>query len=208
LTRRFADEGGPDLEPAWAMDLYFGLPVLVLAAVGRSRALLVAAALFVLLALGRHTPVWGAFRLLVPPERLVRYPETALYGALVFVCALAGVGYGRRGVVRAGLVAAAALALLVSVAAVARAPFALDGGLRALLMTVLFALAAWRPRLHAAAAIVIVVDLLAHGYDLQPHVPRAVASRLPPLLPPGGGRLYRPRQLQPTPQGPELADRA
>src|SRR5262249_46665239 len=60
---------------------------------------------------------------------------------------------------------------------------------------------------RAAAALVIVVDLLTHGYDLQPHVPRAVASRLPPLLPPGGGRLYRPRQLQPVPAGPELTDR-
>src|SRR5262249_40105454 len=158
-----ADEGGPDLEPAWALDLYIGLPVLVLAAAGRSRGLLVAAALFLLLALGRHTPVWGVYRALVPPERLVRYPEKHLYGALVIVCALAGVGYGRRGVVRAGLIAAAALALLVGAAAVARAPFALDGGLRSALMTLLFALAAWRPRVRAAAAIVIVVDLLTHG---------------------------------------------
>lgn len=85
--------------PTWAAG-GVGAVVLVLAAFGakrlrRGRALLGVAGFFVLLALGRFTPVYAAFRAIVLPEHLVRYPHKHLPEALVLVCALAGAGHHR-----------------------------------------------------------------------------------------------------------------
>lgn len=90
----------PDgIGPAWATG-HLGAVVVVVAGFGvsgvrRGRALLAVAALFVLLALGRFTPVYAVFRAVVPPEHFVRYPHKHLPEALVLLCALAGVGHGR-----------------------------------------------------------------------------------------------------------------
>lgn len=94
------DTGGPGLAPTWSLSVFVGAPVLLLAALaaggGRAerRALALSVA-FVLLALGAATPVYGAFRAAFPPERLVRYPEKHLVGAIILWAALAGVAIGR-----------------------------------------------------------------------------------------------------------------
>jgi hypothetical protein len=109
------------LEPSWSLSVYLGAPVLALAALpalgGRrgSRALWLGAAFLVLLALGRFTPLHALFRAVFPPERVSRYPEKHVVGALVLLCALAGAGLGELGRLRTRTVAwtlGAALALL------------------------------------------------------------------------------------------------
>jgi hypothetical protein len=61
----------------------------------RRRALLGLSLVFLVLALGRFTPAFGAFRALFPPERFMRYPEKHVLGAVVLVSAFAGVGLTR-----------------------------------------------------------------------------------------------------------------
>jgi hypothetical protein len=99
LEKVLADTGGPGLDAGWAIGIYLGLPVLLAALAGAraqgGRILIAAALVMLVLALGRYTPVYAAWRWLFVPERLVRYPEKHLAGALVLVCALAGVGLSR-----------------------------------------------------------------------------------------------------------------
>lgn len=127
----------PDyLGPTWALSVHVGAGVLalaVIAAIGRRErvhvALLAATGGFLLLALGAHTPLYGAYRALFPPQQLMRYPEKHLAGAVTIWCALAGVGLSvamaapRPRWIRT-LVAAAAGALLVAVALAVAAPTA------------------------------------------------------------------------------------
>jgi len=77
-----------------------GLPAMVLAAAGllcgraRARGLLAAAAVLALLfALGRHTPAQELLAALVPPLRLLRYPEKALVLLAFATALLAGAGH-------------------------------------------------------------------------------------------------------------------
>jgi hypothetical protein len=120
LGRLVADasgwSGGGTSGPNWAFSLYVGTPVLLLAhsraAEGRrERWLLAGALIFVLLALGTYSPVQPLFRAVFAPERLARYPEKHLLGAVVLWAALAGAGFERlleRGPGRPLLAAAAA----------------------------------------------------------------------------------------------------
>lgn len=80
--------------------VYLGLPALLLAAAGvawgvmRHRGLLaLAAAIAVLWALGRHAPVQELLAWLLPPLRVLRYPEKALLLAAFTLSLLAGGGY-------------------------------------------------------------------------------------------------------------------
>jgi hypothetical protein len=143
LARVVADaSGATDLSPAWALSLYIGLPVVVLAVIGwlRSgrdlRRLAWAAGGFVLLALGKYTPVYGVYRAVFLPERLVRYPEKYTGGAILLVCVMAGVGWttlaacglARRGASAFGAVIAAyATAVLAALVAAAPLGSALAG---------------------------------------------------------------------------------
>ncbi len=87
------------LYPCWAMSLFIGLPVLLLAAScardASGRLLAAASVLFVLLAMGGHTPVYGVWRSVIVAEALGRYPEKHLYLVLVLWCAFAGVAFTR-----------------------------------------------------------------------------------------------------------------
>ncbi len=95
-----ADSGGETLsEPSWSFSVFLGAPAILLAIAGaedgRRRALLALSVVFLVLALGRFTPVFAAVRTLFPPERYMRYPEKHVLGAIVLVSAFAGVGLTR-----------------------------------------------------------------------------------------------------------------
>jgi hypothetical protein len=108
LGELVARSGGA-LEAFWSGSLYVSVPVLFCAglAVVRggslARRLGLLSLFFVLLALGRFTPVYGAYRFLVWPERLLRYPEKHIASALVLWSALAGLGLDRLFSARARL---------------------------------------------------------------------------------------------------------
>ena len=100
LASLWANGGGP-LEATWSASLYMGAPVLLCAALFAwrgarpARHLAILSLVFVALALGTFTPVYGIYRTLVWPERLLRYPEKHIAGALLLWAALAGVGFDR-----------------------------------------------------------------------------------------------------------------
>jgi hypothetical protein len=135
LSRLLADTGGAGgLSASWALSVYVGGPSLLLAAFGarslgrRAPWFLLAAAAFVVIALGRNTPVYALYRTVFLPEHVLRYPAKYLVGALVLVGVLAGVGWrslGEAGPARSMRVAswtfAAGLALAVGLAFAGRA---------------------------------------------------------------------------------------
>jgi Bacterial membrane protein YfhO len=88
------------LDPTWASSLYLGFPLVALAVLALRRrdgtlALALGGLLFVALALGVNTPVYGLYRELMILERVVRYPERHLAGAVMLWTALAGIGFDR-----------------------------------------------------------------------------------------------------------------
>jgi hypothetical protein len=93
--------GGGSLEPTWSASLYLGAPVLLCTALSvwrgdrRLKQLAILSLLFVVLAFGTFTPFYGLYRAVVWPERLLRYPEKHIAGALILWAALAGVGFDR-----------------------------------------------------------------------------------------------------------------
>lgn len=131
--------GTGGLEPHWSLSLHLGVPAIAFAAAAAARPdlrrLLWASLVFVVLATGSHTPLYAAFRAVFPPERLARYPEKHIIGALVLWCGLAGAGFTRlyaarpsRRAVAAALAGAGILAAAVAVTVLARP--ALEGALR------------------------------------------------------------------------------
>ncbi len=97
---RFALEG--TYGNTWSLPEYLGLPVLVLAGIGlvagRFRWRFWAASgalLFLLLAFGRHTPLYGIFHAAVPGFDRFRYPEKYFAGFAALTCALAALGIER-----------------------------------------------------------------------------------------------------------------
>ena len=107
-ARLIADAGARgQLDASWSLGVHVSIVVLAGAGLAafaadpdararRGRIALFALALvFVVLALGEYTPVYAAYRAVVLPERLLRYPEKHLVGALVLWAALAGVGLER-----------------------------------------------------------------------------------------------------------------
>jgi hypothetical protein len=86
--------------PAWSGSVWLGIPALALAALAarrdrRALVVLGGAGLFVLLALGRFTPVYPLLHDLLPPLRLARYPEKHFAQVVLLIAALAGVGLTR-----------------------------------------------------------------------------------------------------------------
>ena len=185
-----------------------------------------ATVILVLLGLGGFTPLYAVWRWLFPPERLIRYPEKHLAGVLVLWCSLAAVGLEaalaqrRRRLAIAALAAGGAILLLAGAlalwrhdvaAALVRARAlgvdteaalaqAVVGGVFAGGATLMFGMALLLQRhrrwAFGLAAASIFAPLLAHGWDLQPMIPRAVLDQPPALLAEAKpARLYRPRDL-------------
>jgi len=173
-------------EPCWSFSLAVGAPVLVLAFAVRerwARWLLLGSAVFVLLALGNHTPLHPLYRQLCPRERLARYPEKYVYGALLLWSALAGVGFtaqveGRPGRLAVTTAAAAALLLAAGSAALAQ---------------IRGAAAAWVGARAAAMGIpldpALGIDLAVHGGALAAGGAAAFALALALRRTRPGGRL-------------------
>ena len=101
LAELVAASGKDVLDPSWSLSLYLGAPVLALAVVAGldrrrgTRGLWVGVAVLVLLALGSYTPLHSIFQAVFPPERVIRYPEKHVAGAVCLLCALAGAGLAR-----------------------------------------------------------------------------------------------------------------
>ena len=98
LAELVAASGKDLLEPGWSMSLFVGAPILALAVVAaldkskRLRGLWIGVIVLVLLAMGQYTPLDPMLRTVFPPERIIRYPEKHVIGAVCLVCALAGAG--------------------------------------------------------------------------------------------------------------------
>ncbi|MSP62139.1 MAG: hypothetical protein EXR72_17755 [Myxococcales bacterium] len=89
----------PNPAGVWAYSLHLGAGVVALAWFGAAkgardrRILLASAAVLLLLAMGKYTPVHALYYNLVPIARLVRFPEKHAAGAIVLLAALAGAGF-------------------------------------------------------------------------------------------------------------------
>lgn len=140
LALLLADAGGRGLEPSWSFSIFLGAPILALAGFAAARrgpgtrGLAIGAAALVLLALGAYTPLHGAFRTAFPLERIIRYPEKHLAGAIVLLCALAGAGlsalHARPGRAAAWAFGLAGAPLALSLAAMALLRSRVDAWLR------------------------------------------------------------------------------
>ncbi|MFL5313391.1 MAG: YfhO family protein [Myxococcales bacterium] len=101
LAELVAASGKDVLDPSWSLSLYLGAPVLALAVVAGldrtpgTRGIWIGVAVLVLLALGSYTPLHSVFQAVFPPERVIRYPEKHVAGAVCLLCALAGAGLSR-----------------------------------------------------------------------------------------------------------------
>lgn len=136
LVHPLYDEGtGQGYEP-FAAGIYVGLatPLLALAALVRRRdatrrrdlALAAVAAVALVVAFGRHTPIFAAWFRAIPGARLFRYPEKYLLVTTLCGCALAAHGLGR--VVAAPRRALVAGGVVVALLAAGWAWAALAGG--------------------------------------------------------------------------------
>lgn len=190
LARAFANSSTDAFfAPAWSISLFIGVPVLTLAYLSGARKLALASLVFVVLALGTYTPLYGWYRAMFLPEQVIRYPERHLAGAVVLWSALAGVGFGRlfnepvsTKTLRAWTVAgglfllAAACALLFGDSVAERlrvdalaagvdseAGFGelTSGGLTAALATALFVASLWLRRVERYARLAYPIALLA-----------------------------------------------
>jgi hypothetical protein len=98
LAQLVANAGAGRLETGWSYSLFVGAPLIALAALAAirgargARGLWISAGALIVIALGAYTPVYAAFRAAFPPEQILRYPEKHFAGALVLLCAMAGVG--------------------------------------------------------------------------------------------------------------------
>ncbi|HEY8925275.1 MAG TPA: hypothetical protein VIU64_12895, partial [Polyangia bacterium] len=182
-----------------AFSVYVGASVLalVLAAFGRSQRLAlrlaILAALVLLVALGKHTPVHQILRTVVPPLAYMRYPEKYLVLFVPWVSLLAGLGTARiletpaHAKRSAWVLLALALTGVAVAAGLFRAPLRphLLRGLGAATLALLgLGGAAWllprRPRLGQAALVAVVtLDLAAAAWPLQVFQPVSVAVDVP-----------------------------
>ena len=204
---------GHHVAPTWAFSVYLGAPVVVLAAVAvarerGARAIAAIAGVMLVIALGRYTPLYGWYRAIVVPERFVRYPEKHVGAVVVLVAALAGVGWSHAfAAARARRLATSVGAILATLAV----GFAVGRAFGAALACALVAAAvvARRPSLALAA---LAAHLALEGWAVQPLVPRAALTRVPPLLAaalpsgPPRPRLYRPAGLEPRSQARSPAE--
>jgi hypothetical protein len=105
LVHPLYDEGTGHAYQPFAAGIYLGLatPLFALAAMAgprdgarrRDRALALVAAIALVVAFGRHTPLFAAWYRVVPGARLFRYPEKYLLVTTLCACALAARGLAR-----------------------------------------------------------------------------------------------------------------
>ena len=101
LAELVANSGAGELEPSWSLSLYLGAPILALAILAvparirGARGLWLGIGTLVVLALGATTPLYSVFRAVFPPERITRYPEKHVVGAICLLCVLAGAAVPR-----------------------------------------------------------------------------------------------------------------
>jgi hypothetical protein len=183
--RKFETEGFP-----YVLSIYFGIPLLVLAAFGAvtrttridapRRALAFAAIATILLSLGQYLP---GFRLLydyVPLVAIFRFPVKVMILAIVPVALLAGCGVEaisrRRGAI-------ASLALLPLLALflidVPRNAYTIASFAHAATACIAFAAALFLPRRTIAIAAVVTIDLLLAGYRVNAYAPRDIYDEPP-----------------------------
>jgi hypothetical protein len=206
----FADDPAVQALP-WAVSMYAGAAVLMFVPFARGRRALAAlggtAALFLLLALGRHTPLNGWMRWIVPGLSLLRYPEKHAVVVMGLLGLLAARGLERVLAERIaafrlapGAFAAIALATLLAPAPLRAAAHA--GALHVAVATALLALGAHlahrMPAMAWTVPLVAVLDLSlaarpflrwAAGPVFESPFPAALADRSYQAPP----RLYRPR---------------
>lgn len=202
-------------EQPFLASLYFGLPLLTLAAAaflwrpmrGRASALAAAAALAVAFAMGPHGPVYPALAFFVPLVRIFRYPSKAMLVAALAIALLVGLGFGslRRGTL--GRRKGAWLSALLVVGATLVGFVGLHYGgprvsraaplLAVVGAAVVAARALGRVRAPVAAAALLGLasaDLLAAHADLNATAPASLIFDPPPLVQQvdrnGGRRLY------------------
>jgi hypothetical protein len=195
---------------SYSMYMGASVLVLVLAAFGRGRRLAWAlgglAALALLLAFGKHTPVHAIFRRIVVPLGYMRYPEKYSVLVVAMVALLASLGarrilsdepqpWRRTGVLFLLIVAfgIAAVFALPAVWIVFAVHGALLGGLATLGMVAVHVLAARSSRLAPIVLVAVVVfDLCAAAWPLLGFGPRQIASGPPPAA-----RFARQQSAQP-----------
>jgi hypothetical protein len=187
---------GSGLERQWCAHLYFGTAlILCVPLAGRDRKTLALAALavtFLLLALGRHTPVHDLARRLVFPLKYMRFPEKH---ALVLTAALGLLGaLGlermvdkrlRLGWLAAPLLVAAVIAVGVDHSAYARAHEGsgiLRGALSAAVFVCALIVARWRPLLAWIIPVTAALELVLFAAPKLTWLPASVVSRPPDLL--------------------------
>jgi hypothetical protein len=206
----FADDPTRQALP-WAVSIYGGAASLALIPSVRNRRALASlggfALLFLVLGLGRHTPLNALFCKIVPGFALFRYPEKHFVVTAGLLGLLASLGAEEALSKRAPVwrLAAPALALLTLAVLLAPAelrPVALAGGLRAavalLFLVTAVQLAHWRAAWTFVPALVAVVDLAAAARPYLHWVDRPifvspfmnVLERRRDLAPP---RIYRAR---------------
>jgi hypothetical protein len=194
--RAFESDGFP-----YVLSIYFGVPVLILAAAGalsgRGRGLAVFAAVALLLSLGKYLP---GFRLLydLPFVATFRYPVKAIAAALLPIAILSA--YGVEVIGRRLATFAAAGAVILASIAVALAPAPLARNLaHTIIFALAFAVAVWLPRgREIAMAAIVALDLAIAGAGVNVFAPRSIfdeppiASTIRSLI--GDGRFYAARR--------------
>jgi hypothetical protein len=194
--------------------MYLGLSALPLVVLGaRARPLRTALALALtwglglLLALGSHGHLFGALQDLLPPLRIFRFPAKATVLCALSWSLLAGIGFGRlhRRLSRpatarwAGAAATAATAITAAAIAAGLLPTG-EAGLQlfhaswaSACVAGVTALLGFGPGSRRAILPLMVADLLAGNFHVNPTVPRDLVSR-PPVtlrsLGPGRHRVF------------------
>jgi hypothetical protein len=193
--------GSSRLSPGWALSVYMSLPAVVLAVAGsrRHKRLAIVAIAFIVIALGRYTPLYAAYRFLFLPEHFVRYPEKYLAGALVIGCVLAAVGWTsttRRAWITAGVLAVIAAGVFLAVVNGVNVDGVAHAKLQALVAVVVFIGVATTMRWPALAASVLLLFVVTRTWSTLPTFDRDVLAH-PPQIVAGvapGTRIARPTE--------------
>ena len=196
---RWLNEADLDGTPL-SYSMYLGASVFALAALafGRGRrlalGLAVAAGFFLIVALGKHTPVHHGWRSVLRLMAYMRYPEKYMVLVTAWLSLLAGLGAARllAGEVRVRRVLAVAGVLVAVVLAAGLypaelAPYVRKGGLTGLGAVLGIAVALYlRPRRPLAAALllpaVVVGDLAAAAVPMQHFGPARIATTVPDVV--------------------------